>query len=154
MTRYELFKFLHVVGAIAWVGGGIGLTIYGWRLRKARDLASLAVLMRRSDDLGKVLFMPAALLTLGFGIAMVATTAAIAFGDLWILMGFGGVALSIVVEAGMAAPAGKRFVATVEEHETGSPQADAHAGRMLRASVLGVLVLLTVVWAMVAKPML
>jgi uncharacterized membrane protein len=154
MTGYEFFKFMHVVAAIAWVGGGIGLTIYGYRLRAAGDYASLAAMQRRGEDLGKFLFMPAALLTLGFGIVMVASQSWLSFTDLWILIGFGGVVLSGVAEMGIAAPAGKRFLAAVEANGPRSADAERYAGRSLRGSLLDVTVLLIAVWAMVAKPML
>jgi uncharacterized membrane protein len=154
MTGYEFFKFMHVVAAIAWVGGGIGLTIYGWRLRAAGDHRSLAVMQHRGEDLGKFLFMPAALLTLLFGILMVATESFLSFTDLWILIGFGGVALSGVAEMAFAAPAGKKFLAAAEEHGFESPQATQFAAASLRGSLLDIVVLLVVVWAMVAKPLL
>ena len=59
MTRYELFKFLHVVGAIAWVGGGIGLTILARRLVVARDHAARQSISAQGKALGNWLFMPA-----------------------------------------------------------------------------------------------
>jgi uncharacterized membrane protein len=154
MTRYELFKFLHVVGAIMWVGGGIGLTVFAWRARAAGDLRSLVAMVERGKDLGNFLFMPAFALTLGFGIAMVATESVLSFGDLWILIGFGGIALSGVAEMAITQPAGKRLMAAVEASGVGSPEAKAAARGSLNGSILDVTVLLVVVWAMVAKPML
>jgi uncharacterized membrane protein len=154
MTGYEFFKFMHVVGAIAWLGGGIGLTIYAWRLRVAQEYESLLIMQHRGEDLGKYLFMPAGLLTIGFGILMVATEAFLSFTDLWILIGFGGIAVSGYAEMGIAAPAGKKFVVAAAEHGPGSPEAAAHAARSARGNLLDVAALLVVVWAMVAKPLL
>lgn len=150
--RHEIFKFLHVFGAVAWVGSGIGLSVLGWRLRRAGDLTSLTAIYRRAEDLGKLLFAPAALLTLAFGVAMVATTAAIGFGDLWILIGFSGIVLSGVAENAIAGPANKRFLAAMDAGDTA--RADRHAGRALLGNYLDVAVLIVVVWAMVARPML
>jgi uncharacterized membrane protein len=154
MTKYEVFKFLHVVGAIAWVGGGIGLTIFAWRVRAAGDYETMLAMGKRGDDLGKFLFMPAFVLTLGFGIAMVLSESILSFTDLWILIGFGGIVLSGVAEMAFSAPAGKRFAAAAASHGIGSPEAKAAARGSLNGSVLDVTVLLIVVWAMVAKPML
>lgn len=154
MTRYELFKFLHVVGAIMWLGGGIGLTIFAWRARVAGDQRTLVAMVERGKDLGNFLFMPAFVLTLGFGIAMVATESIWSFADLWILIGFGGIALSGVAEMAISQPAGKRLMAAVEAHGVGSPEANAAARGSLNGSLVDITVLLVVVWAMVAKPML
>jgi uncharacterized membrane protein len=154
MTTYELFKFLHVVGAIAWVGGGIGLTIFAWRLRAAGDHETVLAMGKRGDDLGKFLFMPAFVLTLGFGIAMVLSESILSFTDLWILIGFGGIVLSGVAEMAVSAPAGKRFMAAAENHGIGSPEATAAARGSLKGSLIDISVLLIVVWAMVAKPTL
>jgi uncharacterized membrane protein len=154
MTGYEFFKFMHVVAAIAWVGGGIGLTIYAWRLRAAGDFQSLAVMQHRGEDLGKFLFMPAVFLALVFGVLMVATESFLSFTDLWILIGFGGIVLSGVAEMAVAAPNSKKFLAAAEKHGFDSPEASAFAGKALQGSLLDIVVLLVVVWAMVAKPLL
>lgn len=154
MTGYEFFKFMHVVGAIAWVGGGIGLTIFAWRARAAGDNGTVLSMVERGDDLGKFLFMPAFVLTLGFGIAMVATESSLSFTDLWILIGFGGIVLSGVAEMTIGQPAGKRLLAAVEAGGVGSPEAEAATRRSFNGSLLDVTVLLIVVWAMVAKPVL
>ena len=154
MSRYELFEFLHIVGAIAWVGSGIGLTVYARRLLKAKDHESLKTLNRQGQALGKVLFGPAFVLVLGFGIAMVVDHPLIGFGDLWILMGFAGIVLSGVSEMAVAAPAGKRFEAAIDDYGFGSPQAEKAASRMILGSTLDIVFLLVAVWAMVVRPTL
>ena len=152
MTRYELFKFLHVVGAIAWVGGGIGLTILARRLVVARDHAALQAINAQGKALGNWLFMPAFILTLGFGIAMVADTPAIGFFDTWIVIAYGGIILSGAFEGLIGQRAAKAFTEAMENHGPGSPQADAAASRLALGGWLDVLALLVVVFAMVVKP--
>jgi uncharacterized membrane protein len=154
MTRYEILKFLHVVGAIAWVGGGLGLLLYSQQLVRARDYAGLLTIGRHSKALGTWLFMPAALLTVGFGIALVATEAAFRFRDLWILIGFGGVIASGVMQMALAEPAAKRFMGLAEEHGADHPDVAAAARKVNVGSFFDVGILLLVVWAMVAKPTL
>ena len=154
MTRYELFKFFHVVGAIAGVGGGLGLTILGRRLVAAKDHVTLISLNEQGKALGNRLFVPAFLLTLGFGVAMVIDTPAIGFGDLWILIGFGGIVASGAVEGLVGQRAARAFTAAVERHGMGSAQVDAAAARLTLGGTLDVLVMLVVVWAMAARPTL
>ena len=152
MTRFELFKFLHVVGAIAWVGGGLGLTILARRLVVARDHATLQAINAQGKALGNWLFMPAFVLTLGFGIAMVADTPAYGFFDTWIVVGYGGILLSGAFEGLIGQRAAKGFTEAIEQHGPGSPKAQAAASRVTLGGWLDVLTLLVVVFAMVVKP--
>jgi uncharacterized membrane protein len=154
MTRYELFKLLHVVGAIAWIGGGMGLLVLSRQFIAAKEYAALQAMGKHGQALGTWLFMPAALLTVVFGVAMVATEPTLRFADLWILMGFGGVIGSGVAQMALAAPADKRFMALVDEHGFDHPDVAAAARRVTVGNLADVGILLLVVWAMVAKPTL
>jgi uncharacterized membrane protein len=153
MNRYEIFKFLHIVGAIAWLGSGIALTVLARQMRKEKDYAGLLVIGHHSQALGMLLFTPAALLTVGFGIALVATDPTIRFGDLWILIGFGGILGSGVAQMALAAPAERRFLSAAAEYGTDHPETSQAARRLSLGSILDNGVLIFVVWAMVAKPM-
>ena len=154
MTRYELFKLLHVVGAIAWIGGGMGLLLLNQRLVAARDHGALLSVGKHGQALGTWLFMPASLVTIGFGVAMVATEPTLRFVDLWILIGFGGVVASGIAQMAVAAPAEKRFTALAGDRGLDHPDVEAAARQVTYGNALDVSLLLVVVWAMVAKPTL
>jgi len=154
MTRYELFKFLHLVGAIVWLGGGLGILLLWRRFAGAKDLGSLKAVDAQNKFLSMALFGPATLLTLAFGIAMVIDTPVFDFTDLWIVIGFGGILLSGVAEGAFAQPAGKAFMSAVESGGFESAAA-RRAGRKL--AIVGnveLIILFAVVWAMVVKPTL
>jgi uncharacterized membrane protein len=154
MTSYELFKFLHVVGAIVWLGSGIGLLMLNQQFIRARDHQGLLAIGHRTEALGTKLFAPASLVTVGAGVVMVATTDSLGFGDLWILIGFAGLVLSGVAQMAVAAPAYARFQALVEEYGPESEDVAGAARGLRLGNVLDIGVLLVVVWAMVAKPTL
>jgi uncharacterized membrane protein len=154
MSSYELFKFLHVVGAIVWLGSGIGLLMLNQQFVRARDHQGLLAIGQRTEGLGTRLFAPASLVTVGAGIVMVATTDSLGFGDLWILIGFAGLVLSGVAQMAVAAPAYARFQALVEEYGPESEDVAVAARGMRLGNLLDIGVLLVVVWAMVAKPTL
>lgn len=154
MTRYELFKLLHIVGAIAWIGGGMGLLVLSRRFIAAQDYAALLAVGKHGQALGTWLFMPASLVTIGFGIAMVATEPTLGFTDLWILIGFGGVVASGIAQMAVAAPAEKEFTALAGERGLDHPDVGAAARKITYGSALDIGLLLLVVWAMVAKPTL
>jgi len=151
MTRYELFKFLHIAGAIIWLGAGVGLAFLWRRLARAGDAGSLRAFEAQNSAMGKFLFGPATLLTLAFGVAMVVDSP-IGFEEFWILIGFGGFIASGVAEGVFAGPAGKRFMAAAEEHGLDSPTAQAARRRVSLAGNIELLILFAVVWAMVVKP--
>lgn len=154
MSRYELFKLFHVVGAIVWVGAGAGLLVLNQHLVRVKDYDGLLTVGRASQALGMRLFVPASLVTVAFGIALVMTVPAYRFTDLWILIGFGGIVASGLAQTFVAERAGKRFLAIVTEHGIDHPNLAVAARGITRGSTLDVGLLLVVVWAMVAKPVL
>ncbi len=154
MTRYELFKLLHIVGAMAWVGAGIGLLVLNRQLVRTRDFAGVLTVGRQSKALGTRLFIPASLATVVFGIALVATEPGYGFTDLWILIGFAGIVLSGIAQSAITERSGKRFIALATEHGTDHPGLTAAARGITLGSALDVGLLVVVVWAMVAKPLL
>ncbi len=154
MNRFEIFKFFHVLSAVVWIGAGVSLTVLSMRLRAAGERATIIAVGGQTESLGKMLFMPAALGTLLFGVLMVATDPRFAFSDLWILIGFAAVAASFVVGVVMLTPADKKLAALVTEHGVDHPDVDNQLVKILRLSGVDVLILVIAVWAMVAKPML
>lgn len=154
MTRTELFTLLHILGAIGWLGGGLGLLMLSRQMVHARDYTGLLKVGRHGQALGTRLFMPASLVTIVFGIALVATEPAYRFGDLWILIGFGGIVGSGIAQMTVAERAAKRFEGLMAEHGDGHPDVSSAARRITVGSMLDLGVLLVVVWAMVAKPLL
>ncbi|HUH06800.1 MAG TPA: DUF2269 family protein [Egibacteraceae bacterium] len=154
MTRYDALKLLHVLGAIAWVGGGLGLLVLSRQFVRAQDYEGLMAVGRQGQSLGMRLFMPASLVTLASGVALVATEAALRFTDLWILIGFGGIVASGIAQMTVAERAGRRFTDLMAEHGAGHPDLAAAARSVTVGNALDVGLLVVVVWAMVAKPSL
>jgi uncharacterized membrane protein len=147
MTLFETLKLLHVLAAMVWLGGGILQTILVWRVRRA-DLPHRLGLARDMKSMGDRVFGAATVAVLAFGIWMVIEQPAFAFGDTWILIGIAGILISGAIGGAFFAPKGKALVATLE---SGQP-ADALLHNIAMVAVVDQLVLITVVWAMVAKP--
>ncbi len=70
MKIYLALEFVHVMAAIAWVGGGLCVSVFGTILESRRDSRSLLALIRLLGTHGHTFFMPAALLTLVSGIGL------------------------------------------------------------------------------------
>ena len=148
---YNLFQFLHVASAVVWVGSGVALVALMGAMTRAGDRAAVMSVSRHLEGLAPKLFGSAAMGTLLFGIATVLAGEGIGFTDLWILIGFAGVALSMVI-VGISNPQQKRLAATVAEHGPEHPDVAAVTSRLRMLNYVDLAVLFAVIWAMVAKP--
>jgi uncharacterized membrane protein len=149
-TVYTLFKFLHIAAVILWLGGVATLTLLNLRLLNASDKHALLPVLRLGQFLGRAIIGPAALLTLIAGTVMIAN-AGIPFSTLWIVWGLGGIVLSIAFGATLI----RRATEQLEQAVTAdAPGVLPLQRRLVTFSFANLVLLLSVVWAMVAKPVL
>lgn len=148
MSKFEIFKFLHVTAAIIWVGGGILAAIFTERAKKAEPAHTLGI-ARDMEYVALRVFNPTSILTLVFGVLMVLEADAIEFGQTWIIMGIGGVVISAILGMGYLGPQAKKLVA---ELTAGDAAAGPRLNAISRVAQVDLVILLVVVWAMVAKP--
>jgi uncharacterized membrane protein len=149
MDWYSLVKFLHVVSAVVWVGGGLMLTMLGLRASMAGDIAATAQAMRASGEMGGRVMMPASLATFAFGFAMCWFW--VGFSDLWVLIGLACYATTFLIGALVFKPAGERMAATLTRDGV-SPAALAEGLRVLKVARFDYAVMLVVLADMVLKP--
>lgn len=153
LTLFTIAKFMHVLGAIAWIGGMLALIVFQARMASVREIAVLRAIWSTSAAFGQRVFGPAALITLISGI--VATLQiGYPFHALWITWGFVGIVLSLVVLFAATRPAGRRLAVLLGEAEPAWDELRALQLRLVRIGLLNLAILTSVVWAMVAKPML
>jgi len=84
-----------------------------------------------------------------FGILMVLDADAIDFEQTWIIMGIGGIAISMVLGMGYLASQTKQLVAELTAED---PAAEPRLTAISRVALLDLVILLVVVGAMVTKP--
>ncbi len=149
---YKLFKYIHVLGAVIWVGAGAFFQYYATRLSRAKDTQKLAGFAKDIEKAGTQYAMPASLFVLAAGIVMVAYSPAIAFRDLWILVGLLGYAATFVTGAFFLGPLAGRIGAEIDEKGPDDPQVRAMVSRIFAVSRIDLGVLLLVIAAMVFKP--
>ncbi len=152
MSGYEFLKFLHVLAVVAWVGGAIGLFVLQGRLGAAGDRQGLMSVGRQMEDMGKFYYSPLALVTLVTGIWMVATTEGMSFEEAWVVMGFAGIVLTLAIGVGVITPTGKKLLEEVQKPEPNGAAIASYANRIRALSLINIIVLVLVVWAMVARP--
>jgi len=148
---YNLLKFIHVVSAIAWFGGIIMLFLLNNRFARAGNQDLVKALGQQGAALSMTFFMPAAIVALVTGIAMV-MVGRLDFGATWISWGFLGFILSMIIGGVLTGGTARRLAKAVQAGS--ATQEDiARAQKRINLYVrLNLLVLLSVVWAMVAKP--
>lgn len=168
---YTTLKFVHVMASIVWIGSGVALLTLTAGMMRARDYAGVVALGSQSEKLGTRLFAPSALVTLLAGVAMV-VVGGLSFASAWIVIGFVGVAASIVFGAVLGeraqtqlfqtlAPSTGEVASTPSGAAVGEPPArpaiddaavDAARRRLVAVSCIDLAILTVVVWVMVAKP--
>lgn len=148
MSLFETLKFIHVLFAVIWVGGGIFIYITGWRARKGPVAHKLA--MSRNAEISGRIFMISSIVVLAMGVWMVLDTDGYEFTQAWILIGLIGLIISAALGGAFFDPQGK---ATIAAYEAGDEAAgDALLARILNVATFDLILLIVIVWAMVAKP--
>ena len=151
-TVYTLFKFLHIVGAIGWIGGTITFSILGARVARARDQAVLAALTNLMRINGMTIIGPASGLTLIAGFVMVGVSGLGA--PLWVIWGLTAIVVSVALGIALIGRTSKALRETAAAAEPDEPRLSALQRRLTVLNSINVLVLLSAVWAMVFKPAL
>jgi uncharacterized membrane protein len=151
LTLFSMLKFVHIVAAIIWVGGVITLAILNARLASTRNGAAMAALSSVGGFIGQRVFGPAAGLTLLAGIAT-ALNAGFAMNSVWIIWGFLVIVLSIGLNAAVIRPTAQQVGALAAAPDRNGAQIGALQRRLWMLTALNILLLLSAVWAMVAKP--
>jgi len=148
MTKFEVFKFLHVTAAIIWVGGAILGAFFTERAKKAEPAHKLGI-VGDMEFVSQRMFAPAAMAALLFGVLMVLEADSIDFDQTWIILGIGGIVVSTILGLGYLGPQAKKLAA---ECAGGDAAAEGRLTAISHVAQLDLFVLLVVVWAMVTKP--
>jgi uncharacterized membrane protein len=148
MDWYSIFKFLHVVAAICWVGGGAILMYQGVLAARAKDEEAQVTIMKQTAGLSLNWFIPASIATLVFG-AITATLGSM-WSDAWVILGLLGFAATFATGNFLIRPAAEAIAKA--ESEGRRAEALASGGKMLQVAKFDYVMLFTVIADMVLKP--
>jgi len=148
---YGLFKAIHVMFAVVWVGGGTLLTIFAIVAERSNDPTQVAGVARQAAMVGEKLFAPAGLITFLMGLAMMFNTNW-GWSKFWIVAGLIGYALTFFTGILVLAPLAKKIHASVETKGPTDPETLALVRRIMLIARFDVAMLLLVVADMVTKP--
>jgi uncharacterized membrane protein len=148
---YSLFKAVHVLLAVIWVGGGVTIMIHGIRAQMANDTRQILTIAQQAAFMGEKVFAPAGLVTFLMGIAMMINTSW-GWGHFWVIAGLLGYASTFIVGVGVLSPLAKKIAQTAEEKGPEHPDTMALIERIMLIGRFDVAVLMLVVVDMVTKP--
>jgi uncharacterized membrane protein len=148
---YLLFKALHVIAALAWVGGGLTFALLVLRLQRANDTNRLLDLGEHSDWIGTRVYTPAALLVLATGIAMT-INGELDWGEFWIIFGLVAWTISSAIGIAYLTPRVKRLLPIITERGPSDPEAASLLRNITLAARIDVALLLLIVVDMTVKP--
>jgi len=149
-TLYDWLMYLHVLAAMIWVGGLLTIGLLAALVVRSGEPDVIARFVRHLGVIGPVVFAPAMIAVVGFGIWMVVDSDAWDFGQTWIWLAlslFGAAFLIGAVFQSRTAIRARHAAAAGDTHE---------AVRQLRRWSWGMrlilLLLLVATWDMVFKP--
>jgi uncharacterized membrane protein len=148
---YAFFKWVHVTGAVLWVGGGLTLTILALRAERSSEPAEMAMIARQAAFVGERVFAAIGLLVLAMGIAMVVNLH-LGWGTSWIVIGLVGYAITFLTGLLVLGPQAKRIGQLIETVGADAAETQTAIRRILLIARVDEGVLLLVVAAMVLKP--
>jgi hypothetical protein len=148
MDLYTVFKFLHVLTAVAWVGGGLTLLVGSVLAERAVGEKALFNILELMNVLGKSWFVPASFLTVVFG--AIAATLGGMWGQFWVLLGLAGFASTFVTGLLIIEPTGRKLGTLIAE---GRPEAALlQARKLMSIGRFDYTVMFVIVLDMVFKP--
>lgn len=151
MSYYEVLLFLHVSTVVAWLGSAFFFQFLVERAERTSDRVLTERLSANLDWLAKRFFIPVSLAVLVLGV-LLTIEGPWTFGQLWIVLGLAGYAVSFVTGIGFLDPEGKRIHAAIAAHGPASAEATFHIRRMNIAGRMELVVLFLVVASMTLKP--
>jgi uncharacterized membrane protein len=148
---YQIYKALHVLAIVIWVGGDITLTTLGIVFERRRDGETLAALGKLGAWIGVKVYTPALFAALAFGIALI-QKGGLGWGTFWIDFGLAGWATAASVGVAFVGPELGRIDRAAQEHGPDSAEVQRRVRRLFTVFRFDTALLILIVLDMTAKP--
>lgn len=145
----QVLLYVHLLAAIAWMGAGITLVLLA---RRAVQTGEEMAMIGQMEWLGGRVGGPSVILLLVTGVWMVARIGAWQFGQLWVILGLGGLVVLFLMGVAVHRPHYKQIRRAIEQYGEGSPEVQRQVRWSFRAGQVEVVVMAIVVLLMVFKP--
>ncbi len=149
MDWYTFFKFLHVVAAVIWIGGGFIMLVLGVKADRGKNDAEIVGVVRQVAWAADRIFVPASVATLIFG--LITAWLGSLWGELWIILGLVGVAVTLGLGILVITPRAKKVEAGYASGGVTAPVV-AVCREIITIAKFDLVLLFTVIADMVLKP--
>jgi hypothetical protein len=151
MSLLELLVFLHVAGAICWVGSGSFTQVYAVRALGHGSGSEVQSFIGTIVWLTPRWFIPVSVWTVAFGVAA-AIKGSFEFSDPWITAGLTMFIISFLIGITYLGPQSERIEKIGESEGPDSATYSANVKKLLLASRIELVLLWLTVFVMVVKP--
>jgi uncharacterized membrane protein len=150
-ASYNVYKALHVIAIVVWVGGDVTLTTHGIVFERRRDGEALAQLGKLGAWIGVHVYTPTLFAVLGFGIALM-QKGEWPWDLVWIDFALAGWAVASAVGVGFVGPELGRIDRAAREFGPESPEVRRRVRRLFAVFRFDTALLVLIVLDMTAKP--
>ncbi len=151
MSRYEIYLTFHVLMAIVWLGGGLALTVLGWRITLTNDGRAMAAFAKNVEWVGNRIFLPASLALLVLGFLMI-HDGGWSYSSLWIVIALCGFAVTFLTGLLFLGPQAGKIGKLIDAEGVDSPAVKAQIRRVLFVSRVDLITLYAIAGNMLVKP--
>jgi uncharacterized membrane protein len=149
---YQVYKALHVLSIVVWVGGDITLTTLGIVFERRADGPTLQALGKMGTWIGTRIYTPALFLAFAFGAALMEKGNYDWWGVFWIDFALAGWLIAACVGVGFVGPELGRIDKAAQEFGPSSEIVRAKVQRLFLVFRFDTVLLVLILLDMVAKP--
>jgi uncharacterized membrane protein len=151
MNWYEIFLFCHIACAITWLGSGLLMQVQSARAARSPDANAVLYALRDSGALALLIFVPASLGAVIFGVLLV-IVGGWGFETAWVALGLTGFLASFLIGNFILKPGAARVAELAKRDGASSPELLAVGRRQMLVGRVELVILYSIVADMVLKP--
>ncbi|MGZ4393126.1 MAG: hypothetical protein ACXVRK_13570 [Gaiellaceae bacterium] len=148
---YQIYKALHVIAIVIWVGGDVTLTTLGIVFERRRDGPTLAALGKLGAWIGTRVYTPALFAVFAFGVALI-EKGGLGWGKFYIDFALVGWAIAATVGVGFVGPELGRIDKAAQQYGPDSAEVGRRVARLFTIFRFDTALLILIVIDMTAKP--
>ncbi|GEM_PF-1758840 len=152
MSLDNWIHFVHILGGIVWVGGGVTLLLIGARARTSSDPNAIPEFARTLRYVGLRALTPAVIVVLITGVWLVLDSAAWRFSQLWVILALALFGLAFLIGAVFLSRVVIQMERAVGTGASGAADGAALVSRWMLGYGMILVILLVALWDMVFKP--
>jgi uncharacterized membrane protein len=149
---YQIYKAIHVIAVVIWVGGDITLTTLGIVFERRGDGETLAALGKMGTWIGTRVYTPTLFVVFAFGAAMMQKGNYDWWGVFWIDFALAGWVIAALVGVGFVGPELGRIDQAAQQFGPMSAEVGNRVKRLFLVFRFDTALLILIVIDMVAKP--